>query len=132
MSARGHGGRRIPGRSAFLRLVSTQGLLSVEGQVLAPTQVGPDQAKHSVVRTERIFDDVVPFVHRSRRPEVGGVGNGHQKNASSLKREMSARARRASAIRATEERIPGRPVAAFRDPVKVSVRSRNLKASETW
>jgi hypothetical protein len=95
--------------------VPTQGLLSVEGQVLALPHVRPDQAKYSVVRPERIFDGVVAFVHWSWRPQVGAVGNGHEKNPSPLQREMSGRARRASAMRAAVKRISRRSVAAFRD-----------------
>ena len=68
---------------------------------IALPQVRLDEAKYSVVRAEGIFDGVVAFVHRSRHPKVGTVGNGHHENLSPLQREMSGRARRARAVAPT-------------------------------
>jgi hypothetical protein len=79
-------------------------------------QVRPDEAKYSVVGTERIVDGARGLTNRPRHPKIGAAGNGHHENLSHVQREMRARSSWASAMRPTAKRIFRRPVAAFRDP----------------
>jgi hypothetical protein len=102
------------GRSAS-RLVRTQRLLPLKGQVLALPYVRSGEAKYSVVRTERIFDGVVAFIHWSGPPKVGAIGNGHHENLSAFQPEMGGGIVRAGAIRAAAKRILRLSVATFGD-----------------